>query len=655
MTEASPHVRRLEGAVDAISGMLESYARRRTRGDAVPIVEPPAPRLGAPVNGSALDAMADWFNLTEFEFAVVALAAGIEISPDLANLCALAQGDPAMPYPTMLLALAAFGALDGASLASFAPASPLRFWPLIATEAVRSASRLQFRFGIPNAVLSFLIGQPVIDEAAAELIRAVEITPQLPSDTALGRLLAATLAYSGNDTALHLVSLPTRRALGVAARTMAELGFRPFHLPLSRLTADAERLGVARLWQRDRLGLKGALLVSFEEPPTEVQLVALDRLLGEGPGPAILIGSGGQILAERVPHPIIRVPLPPADPNEVADHLAAKLGLEASPALRDVTNRFRLPLSTFDSCAAVARAQAEAAQSPVPIEAVLTHMLPLLRDQVREAMTGLADSIPVRMSLDDLIVPDSGRSVLDQIVARQRNRTRVLDEWGFRHSGGGPQGMSVLFAGPSGTGKTMAAEAVAHALGLDLYRVDLSRIVDKYIGETEKRLAALFDAADSTDAILLFDEADVLFRRRTDVHDSRDHYANLEVGYLLQRIESFRGIAILTTNLPNAIDDAFSRRFAFSLHFEFPTLDERREIWRRVFPAAAPTAELDWDKIARLSLSGGQIRVVVVNAAMLAAEEGNPIGMPHIARALISEYSKQRRRVPPTELEGWPA
>jgi len=650
----TPHVQRFQEALEAVSRMLESYSRRRARTDATLTPAPAAAGLGPPVEGSALDAMADWFGLTEFEVAVVVLAAGMEVSPDLANLCALAQGDPGLRYPTVMLALAVFAELDGASQAAFAPTSPLRLCRLIVTDAVQTSTRLQLHLAIPSAVLSFLIGQPVMDEALAEFIREVEFAPQLPSDAALARRLAATFATSGDEATIHLVSSPTRRALGVAAGTLAELGFTPFHLPLARLTADAERLGVARIWRRDRFGLGGALLVSFEEPPAEFQLSALDRLLGEGSGPAILIGVGGQTVAERASRPVIRVPLPTADQDEVAGHLAATLGLEATPGLREVAGRFRLPLSTLDSCAVIARAEAQAEQSPAPIEAILPRLLPLLRDQAREAMGGLADPIPVRMSLDDLIVPDSARAVLNQIVARQRNRALVLDGWGFRESGGGPQGISVVFAGSSGTGKTMAAEAIAHALELDLFRVDLSRVVDKYIGETEKRLAALFDAADSTDAILLFDEADILFGRRTEVRDSRDHYANLEVGYLLQRIETFRGVAILTTNLPNAIDEAFSRRFAFTLHFEFPTLDERREIWRRAFPAKAPTAELDWDKVARLSLSGGQIRLVVVNAAMLAAEEGHAIGMSHIARALISEYSKQRRRVPPAEFEGWP-
>ncbi|WP_413740581.1 ATP-binding protein [Sphingomonas sp. Sphisp66] len=352
---------------------------------------------------------------------------------------------------------------------------------------------------------------------------------------------------------------------------------------------------------------------------------------------------------------MIRVSLPKPDPEEVADHLATGLGQDATPQLRDVAARFRLPLPTLESCAAVARAKAEETAAPAPQEAILAEMLPLLRDQVRDAMSGLADPVPVRMTMDNLVLPENARAVLGQIIARQRNRARVMEEWGFAGAGGGAQGMSVLFAGPSGTGKTMAAEALAHTLSLDLFRVDLSRIVDKYIGETEKRLAALFDAADMTDAILLFDEADVLFGRRTEVRDSHDHYANLEVGYLLQRIEAFRGIAVLTTNLANAIDDAFARRFAFSLHFEFPSVEERQRIWRGAFPAAAPASALDWDRLARLTLTGGQIRVVSINAAMLASEEESDISMRHIARALESEYAKQRRRVPAGELADWPA
>lgn len=656
MSEPSIHVTRLQAAVTAVERMLEDYARSRSRtGLRHDLPAAQVSGLGEALPGSAFDALGEWFALTPFEQAVVALAAGFEISPDMANLCALAQGDPAVTYPTTLLALAVFADLQGASQAVFAPSAPLRHWQLIQVEGARPGSRLQLRFSMPDAVLSFLVGQPVLDDALADLVRPLDLAPQLPADAALARRLARTVHASGTGATLHLAAEPGRRALGVAAGAAAALGFLPYHLPLARLTVEAERDGFFRLWQRDRLALRGALLVSFEEPPGEFQLSAISRLIGEGTGPLFLVGAAGQSIADRAPGAVIRVSLPRPDTGEVADHLASALGQEATPELRDVAARFRLPLPTLESCAAVARAKAEEGEAPAPQEAILAEMLPLLRDQVREAMSGLADPVPVRMTLDNLVLPEGARAVLGQIIARQRNRARVMEEWGFAGAGGGAQGMSVLFAGPSGTGKTMAAEALAHALSLDLFRVDLSRIVDKYIGETEKRLASLFDAADMTDAILLFDEADVLFGRRTEVKDSHDHYANLEVGYLLQRIEAFRGIAVLTTNLANAIDDAFARRFAFSLHFEFPSVDERRRIWRGAFPAAAPASGLDWDRLARLTLTGGQIRVVSINAAMLASEEESDISMRHIASALESEYAKQRRRVPAGELAGWPA
>ena len=656
MADPSPHVVRLQNAVGAVERMLEDYARSRSRpSQRHEPVAAPGPEFGEPVEGSALDALARWFGLSPFELAVVSLAAGFEISPDVANLCALAQGDPAVPYPTTLLALAVFADLDGASQAVFAPSAPLRHWRLITIETPRPGSRLQLQLGIPDSVLSFLVGQPVIDEALAELIHPLTLAPQLPADQALARRFALILRTSGVDASFHLAAEPSRRALGVAAGAAVALGFMPFHLPLARLTAEAERDGFFRLWQRDRLALGGALLVTFGEPPGEFQFDAIARLIGEGPGPLFLVGAAGQTIAERAPGAVIRVSLPKPDPGEVADHIAFYLGQPATPELRDIAARFRLPLPTLESCAAVARAEAEETGAPATADALVAGMLPLLREQVHEAMSGLADPVPVRMTLDDLVLPEAARIVLGQIIARQRNRARVMDEWSFAKAGGGPQGMSVLFAGPSGTGKTMAAEALAHALGLDLFRVDLSRIVDKYIGETEKRLAALFDAADATDAILLFDEADVLFGRRTEVRDHHDHYANLEIGYLLQRIEVFRGIAILTTNLANAIDDAFARRFAFTLHFEFPSVDERLRIWRGAFPTAAPASGLDWDRLARLTLTGGQIRVVSVNAAMLASDEDSAISMRHIARALESEYAKQRRRVPPAELADWPA
>jgi SpoVK/Ycf46/Vps4 family AAA+-type ATPase len=207
-------------------------------------------------------------------------------------------------------------------------------------------------------------------------------------------------------------------------------------------------------------------------------------------------------------------------------------------------------------------------------------------------------------------------------------------------------GVRALFTGPSGTGKTLAAEVLAAELRLDLYRVDLSQVVSKYIGETERNLRRVFDAAEDGAAVLLFDEADALFGKRSEVKDSHDRYANIEVGYLLQRMETYRGLAILTTNFRTALDDAFLRRLAFVVEFPMPDLAMRAEIWRVVFPASTPTDGLDFDQLARLSMSGGNIRNVALAAAFLAAEAGEPVRMGHVVAAARGEYAKLERPVP---------
>jgi SpoVK/Ycf46/Vps4 family AAA+-type ATPase len=199
----------------------------------------------------------------------------------------------------------------------------------------------------------------------------------------------------------------------------------------------------------------------------------------------------------------------------------------------------------------------------------------------------------------------------------------------------------------------MAAEVLALELRLDLYRIDLSAVVSKYIGETEKNLRRVFDAAEEGGAILLFDEADALFGKRSEVKDSHDRHANIEVSYLLQRMEAYRGLAILTTNLKDSLDGAFLRRLRFIVEFPFPSAAERAEIWRRVFPAATPTELLDVEKLARINLAGGSIRNVALNAAFLAAEAGEPVRMKHLLEAVRSEYAKDHKPLPEAEVRGW--
>ena len=217
------------------------------------------------------------------------------------------------------------------------------------------------------------------------------------------------------------------------------------------------------------------------------------------------------------------------------------------------------------------------------------------RLRARPRLQDLAQRIVSGATWADIVLPAPQIQTLQTIALQVRHRARVCDEWGFAEKSSRGLGLSALFAGPSGTGKTMAAEVLANELRLDLYRIDLSAVVSKYIGETEKNLRRVFDAAEEGGAILLFDEADALFGKRSEVKDSHDRYANIEISYLLQRMEAYRGLAILATNMKEALDPAFLRRLRFVVQFPFPDQTQRAEIWRRIFPAKTPTDSLDID------------------------------------------------------------
>jgi SpoVK/Ycf46/Vps4 family AAA+-type ATPase len=234
-----------------------------------------------------------------------------------------------------------------------------------------------------------------------------------------------------------------------------------------------------------------------------------------------------------------------------------------------------------------------------------------------------------------------------------RQRRQVYEDWDFQSKGKRGLGISALFAGLSGTGKTMAAEVLARELRLDLYRIDLSAVVSKYIGETEKNLRRVFDAAEAGGAILLFDEADALFGKRGEVKDSHDRYANIEVSYLLGRMEAYRGLAILTTNMKDALDAAFLRRIRFVVQFPFPDQAEREAIWCGIYPQATPTEGLDAARLAQLNLAGGDIRNIALKAAFLAADAGEPVRMAHLLRAARHEYKKLERPLTSAEIRGW--
>lgn len=275
------------------------------------------------------------------------------------------------------------------------------------------------------------------------------------------------------------------------------------------------------------------------------------------------------------------------------------------------------------------------------------------RSVARPRLDMLAERIVPASGWDDLILPEMQKQTLRQLAAQARNRMTVNERWGFAARGRRGLGLSALFSGPSGTGKTLAAEVLAAELNLDLYRIDLSAVVSKYIGETEKNLKQVFDAAETGGVLLLFDEADALFGKRAEVKDSHDRYANIEVGYLLQRMESFQGLAILTTNVKSALDKSFQRRLRFIVDFPFPDAAQREAIWAHAFPAQTPTKSLDPARLAHLNMAGGNIRNIAVNAAFLAAESHSPVTMRHILEAAQLEAAKVERPISEVEIREW--
>jgi len=265
--------------------------------------------------------------------------------------------------------------------------------------------------------------------------------------------------------------------------------------------------------------------------------------------------------------------------------------------------------------------------------------------ETRKGLDALAQRIEAKATWDDIVLPDAELRLLRRIAEQVRQRALVYQTWGFAEKTTRGLGINALFSGPSGTGKTMAAEVIAHHLRLNLYRIDLSAVVSKYIGETEKNLARLFREAEAGGVVLFFDEADALFGKRSEVRDSHDRYANVEISYLLQRMEAYKGLAILATNMKSALDPAFVRRLRFVVSFPYPGPVERRRIWAHIFPKGTRTERLDLDRLASLNFTGGNIFTIAINAAFLAAADGTAVTMEHVMEAARAETRKLERPV----------
>jgi hypothetical protein len=446
------------------------------------------------------------------------------------------------------------------------------------------------------------------------------------------------------DVIVQITSGDQETRLSTAARVCETLGVQALRLRASDLPVEpAERDGLGRLVTREAW-LHGALLVI--DASTEADDQRASAFIESVSGP-LFITTG-----EPLKSAIGRSVLFEIERTTAADRLAAwrdALGSAASGlngALDVVAGQFDLSHATIRAVAA------EALGAPDPSE-LRSRLWDACRSAARPRLDALAQRIDLVASWDDLVIPEAQRQVLRAIAMQVRQRHRVYQEWGFAEKSARGLGLTALFSGASGTGKTMAAEVLARELRLDLYRIDLAGVVSKYIGETEKNLKRLFDAAEGSGAILLFDEADALFGKRSEVKDSHDRYANIEISYLLQRMEAYRGLAILTSNLKQALDPAFLRRIRFVVQFPFPDHAHREEIWRGIFPARMPLAALDYGRLAQLNVAGGHIRNIALSSAFLAAERGEAVSMRLLAEAARSEYAKLERPLSEAETRGW--
>jgi hypothetical protein len=602
---------------------------------------------------AALDVVTEAFGLSRFERELLLLSAAVEMDSGVAAACA---GSTARERHggavTFGLALAV---LDEPHWSALLPFAPLRRWKLLELEAAGAALTAS-ALRIDERILHFLAGLNAIDARLRPLM-----TPCPPSTVvaSLHRVLGGTLADAWAAASLVVGDLPGwpaphpmihlhgEDAAGqedVAAAAAERAGLRLFRLRAEDLPSGAAELdGVATLWEREAVLLSAAFLIRCGDavPPSVMALG--DRL------------TGPVIVASRDPHRWRRAALAYevrkpdiAEQRRLWIQVLGPLAAQLNGAIDGASGQFRMSARAIALASAVIGDRV-AAGEPAPAAFWRT-----CRASGRRGLDELAQRITSTARREDLILPAPHMGIIDQIAVHVRQRGRVYDEWGFARRGGARGlGIAALFAGESGTGKTLAAEVLAGELGLDLYRIDLSSVVSKYIGETEKNLRGVFDAAEDSGAVLLFYEADALFGKRSDVKDSHDRYANIEVSYLLQRMEAYRGLAILTTNLKTALDTAFQRRLRFMVTFPFPDEGHREAIWRRVFPPEAPTEALECGRLARLHVTGGAIRNIALSAAFLAAEAGRPVEMKHLLQAAHAESAKTDRPLGGAETRGW--
>jgi ATP-dependent 26S proteasome regulatory subunit len=641
--QALARVAELDGAIEAAGEHIEArLAATRAAGTPLP-----------------LDELRTQLRLTPTEFRALIIVLAIETNQRMRQLMRYLVNDAARLHPDVgLLELLVYQApaLRDRWVAELAADAPLFRYRLFEPAGRGDEPFLMRAIRLSPRVIESAVGMTRLDPYVAGFAELVDAPapldhlelPRTVKDHTIALIDDALAAGRAGETRpVLLVQGPEgsgRRSLlnGAAAALNARLlRVRCADLPRDpfELARAAQAIGREALLAGAILVLDGIdhLAADLDAGRAERATVIDRALLARFPGAIAAVGPRADSRPVALSRGFVTIEL--TVPSEA---VRAKLWRrELGPMSDELSDRAaaRYPVTGGVIARAAASAKVAAQTRGETVTAEDLHA------GVRATLDTKLSALGVRLSWKqnwaDLVLPDDALEELKEFIARVRHKRRVYDEWGFARKVAKGLGLSALFSGPPGTGKTMVAGLIADELALDLYQIDLSRIVSKYVGETEKNLANLFDAAEAGHAVLLFDEADSLFAKRTEVKSSVDRYANLEVNYLLQRMEAFAGITILTTNLDSSIDEAFRRRLSFRINFPLPEPAEREKLWRALLPKeAAVDPDIDFLSLAdRFEMSGGYIKNAVLRAAFLAADENKSITMHHLLRAGVLEYA----------------
>ncbi|NOZ51800.1 MAG: ATP-binding protein [Gammaproteobacteria bacterium] len=588
----------------------------------------------------ALLILAQRLDLSTFDRQLLALCAAMELDTRIATLCAQAQGDLSKPYPTFALAFALFDDPDWNTLS---PHSPLRYWRLLEINQPGAQALTASALKVDERIVNYLKGLNYLDDRIAPLVepqRTKTADQELPpsqqqqADAIVTRI--QKVQADERVPVIELLGFVSSSKRIIADKVATTLGLTVYTIDLKTIPAHIGDLETfVRLWERESQLMPLAFYINANDAEAS-ENITLKRFLDRSNGITFVDHEQSHITSSRN---TAAFEISKPTPEEQTQLWSTLLIETAGNQPKLLAEQFSFSQQEIKGIASIALNEIGGDTNNIE-----TALWQACLKASRPAMEKLAQRIDVKAVWNQLVLPIEQKSLLRQIVNQVNHRNRVYQDWGFREKMNRGLGINALFAGDSGTGKTMAAEVIASELKLDLFRIDLSAVVSKYIGETEKNLRKLFDAAEDSGAILFFDEADALFGKRSEVKDSHDRYANIEINYLLQRIEAYRGLAILASNMKSALDKAFVRRLRFIVDFPFPGVEEREEIWRKVFTAATPIDEnLDLSHLAKFNLTGGNIHNVALNAAFLAAQEESVITMPLLFNAARTEFKKLER------------